>query len=72
LNSLVPLSERTREQHARLKRHQAAHSVVTLIDTMEIPQTREAAQEHIAKIRTEKGLEGPECNSSDLEAALVK
>ena len=41
------------------------------VDAMEIPQTREDAQEHIAKIRTEKGLDGPNCNSSDLEAALV-
>ncbi|KAF1995054.1 hypothetical protein P154DRAFT_379511, partial [Amniculicola lignicola CBS 123094] len=35
-----------------------------------IPQTKEEAQEHINKIREEKGLDGTHSNTSDLENAL--
>lgn len=37
---------------------------------MDFPDTTEAAREHIAKIRAEKGLDGPSNNIADLEAAL--
>jgi len=36
-----------------------------------IPQTEVEAQEHIAKIRKEKGLHGTDNNTADLEAALI-
>jgi len=35
-----------------------------------IPKTQEEAQEHINKIREEKGLDGKHSNTSDLENAL--
>ena len=38
---------------------------------MEFPKSEAAAREHIARIRGEKGLETPNSNTSDLQAALV-
>lgn len=35
-----------------------------------IPQTKAEAQEHIARIREERGLDRPNKNTEDLEAAL--
>jgi hypothetical protein len=37
---------------------------------MDIPSTETNAEEHIARIRKSKGLDGPESNTSDLEEAL--
>jgi hypothetical protein len=36
-----------------------------------IPATEAAARLHISNIRAEKGLDGPESNSADLQAALI-
>jgi hypothetical protein len=38
---------------------------------MDIPESVDAAKEHIARIRLEKGLDAPSNNASDLEAALI-
>jgi len=38
---------------------------------MDIPKSKLEAEEHIAQIRKSKGLDGPEDNISDLEAALI-
>jgi hypothetical protein len=38
---------------------------------MDIPPSELEARKHIAHIRTTKGLDGPESNTSDLEAALI-
>jgi hypothetical protein len=38
---------------------------------LDIPRSEAEAREHIAQIRTAKGLDGPESNTSDLEAALI-
>jgi len=38
---------------------------------MDIPTSLDAAQQHVAKIRREKGIDIPNNNASDLEAALI-
>jgi len=38
---------------------------------MDIPSTEAVAREHIAQVRRSKGLDGPESNTADLEAALI-
>jgi hypothetical protein len=39
--------------------------------TMSLPQSTEEARTHIEQIRVEKGLDGPQSNTEDLEAALT-
>lgn len=38
---------------------------------MDIPVSELEARKHIGLIRTTKGLDGPETNTDDLEAALI-
>jgi len=38
---------------------------------MDIPKSELEAREHIEQIRKSKGLDGPEDNTRDLEAALI-
>ncbi|KAF2396452.1 hypothetical protein EJ06DRAFT_240603 [Trichodelitschia bisporula] len=49
--------------------HQRCNSASSDLDA--IPQAEAEARKHIAKIRAEKGLDGTDSNTADLQAALV-
>jgi hypothetical protein len=52
----------------KLPRNRLANTNAKIMD---IPSNEAEAREHIAQIRKAKGLDGPENNTSDLEAALT-